>query len=102
MTGLCLLDVRGSACYYCGVNLPRRIVGANCTVHQGVCVVSWHTTDPAEFLRLWQEHERPTLQEKVYEGIPCVVANIDGTGWRVTLKLHARTLSDMHVHVPAA
>jgi hypothetical protein len=81
------------------VNLPNRIKGANCTIHEGVCVVTKHTTDPHEFDALWRELGEPTVEERVEDGIPYLRASVDGVGWRVSLTLLARTLDDMWVDV---
>ena len=75
--------------------LPNRIQGANVTMQDGVCVVSKHTTDPAEFLRLWTEHNTPPLVEKEEQGIPYVMFTFEGYGWYLHVNLMARTLDEL-------
>lgn len=68
----------------------------------GVCSVNRHTTCPDEFCALWEALGRPAREEREAEGIPFVRFAVDGVGWRLTVNLMARTLSDMHLRLDAA
>lgn len=68
----------------------------------GLCSVSKHTTDPAEFLFLWEDHGSPRLREASEDGIPYVTYTIEGTKWFLHVNLFARTLEELMEYSRAA